>query len=335
MKAENAFFQEMLESLNEDERRRVDAWSRHYREWLGTQPDPWVRFDLRFTYLRWHGPDTYDQLRRSFGAWLEEQHDPRGQLPRLHEEFLALGNELASLGRCRLPQTEIDLGVEEALLRDVLADPADQTAFLVLADWLEERDDPRARHVRLLASVRALGRRLQPAWLEASAVPWPSLPHTYQHFGEPARRVMQLANQEAQRFNHEYIGTQHILLGLLRQDFAVTPAALIGHGITLAAARAQVERLTPTGPDMVTMGKLPQSLRGKASIGFAVQEAEALGHEVISPEHLLLGLCQTSPCTAARVLDALGTSPGAVCRRVLTDLGSDPLRWLRQHPEVW
>jgi uncharacterized protein (TIGR02996 family) len=336
VKAEEAFFQEMLQSLNEDERRRVEAWSGHYREWARTVPDPWARFDLRFIYLRWNAPaDTYDRLRRTFGTWLEEQHDPRGSWPRLHEEFLALNKELADLGRGRLAEAEIDLGVEEALLRDILADPAEQTAFLVLADWLEERDDPRAQQVRLLARVRVLGRQLPLAWLEASAVPWPSLPHTYQNVGEPARRVMQLANQEAQRCNHEYLSTQHVLLGLLRRDFPVTPAALTGLGITLPATREEVERLTPAGPDVIIASKLPQSTRGKAAIDFAVEEAEALGHEVVSPEHLLLGLCRANPCNATRVLHALGVSPGAVCRRVLADLGRDSLRWLRQHPEVW
>ena len=81
----------------------------------------------------------------------------------------------------------------------------------------------------------------------------------YERFTDRARKVMQLANQEAQRFNHEYIGTEHVLLGLIKEGSGVAANVLKNLDIDLRKIRLEVEKIVQSGPDMVTMGKLPQT----------------------------------------------------------------------------
>src|SRR5688572_11227841 len=85
----------------------------------------------------------------------------------------------------------------------------------------------------------------------------------FERFTDRARKVMALANQEAQRFNHEYIGTEHILLGLVKEGSGVGANVLKNLDVDLRKVRLEVEKLVKSGPDMVTMGKLPQTPRAK------------------------------------------------------------------------
>ena len=81
----------------------------------------------------------------------------------------------------------------------------------------------------------------------------------YERFTDRARKVMQLANQEAQRFNHEYVGTEHVLLGLVKEGSGVAANVLKNLDVDLRKIRVEVEKIVQSGPDMVTMGKLPQT----------------------------------------------------------------------------
>ena len=92
----------------------------------------------------------------------------------------------------------------------------------------------------------------------------------YERFTDRARKVMQLANQEAQRFNHEYIGTEHILLGLIKEGSGVAANVLKNLDVDLRKIRLEVEKLVQSGPDMVTMGKLPQTPRAKKVIEYSI-----------------------------------------------------------------
>src|SRR5215213_9309841 len=100
----------------------------------------------------------------------------------------------------------------------------------------------------------------------------------YERFTDRARKVMQLANQEAQRFNHEYIGTEHILLGLVKEGSGVAANVLKNLDVDLRKIRLEVEKIVQAGPDMVTMGKLPQTPRAKKVIEYAIEEARNLNH---------------------------------------------------------
>lgn len=134
----------------------------------------------------------------------------------------------------------------------------------------------------------------------------------YERFTDRARKVMQLANQEAQRLNHEYIGTEHILLGLAKEGSGVGANALKALNVSLDVIRSRTLRYLKPGPDMITMGKLPQTPRAKSVIEFAVKDSEMLGHRHIGTEHLLLGLLRESEGVASQVLTEQGVSRTSV-----------------------
>ena len=143
----------------------------------------------------------------------------------------------------------------------------------------------------------------------------------YERFTDRARKVMQLANQEAQRFNHEYIGTEHVLLGLIKEGSGVAANVLKNLDVDLRKIRLEVEKLVQSGPDMVTMGKLPQTPRAKKVIEYSMEEARNLNHNYVGTEHILLGLLREQEGVAAQVLMNLGLKLEEVREEVLNLLG--------------
>jgi ATP-dependent Clp protease ATP-binding subunit ClpC len=144
----------------------------------------------------------------------------------------------------------------------------------------------------------------------------------FERFTDRARKVMALANQEAQRFNHEYIGTEHVLLGLVKEGSGVGANVLKNLDVDLRKVRLEVEKLVKSGPDMVTMGKLPQTPRAKKVIEYAIEEARNLNHNYVGTEHLLLGLLREQDGVAAQVLMNLGLKLDEVREEVLNLLGA-------------
>src|SRR5262249_45363281 len=145
-------------------------------------------------------------------------------------------------------------------------------------------------------------------------------------FTDRARRVMKLANQEAQRLNHEYIGTEHILLGLVKEASGVGASVLNLLKIDIENARLEVRNLVPKGPDMVTMGKLPQSSKAKKVIEYSIEEARNLNDNYVGTEHLLLGLLRVPEGVACAVLTKLGIKLEDV-RAMVLKLHAD---WLKR-----
>src|SRR5271170_4386250 len=144
----------------------------------------------------------------------------------------------------------------------------------------------------------------------------------FERFTDRARKVMALANQEAQRFNHEYIGTEHILLGLVKEGSGVGANVLKNLDVDLRRVRLEVEKLVKSGPDMISMGKLPQTPRAKKVIEYAIEEARNLNHNYVGTEHLLLGLIREHDGVAAQVLRNLGLKLEEVREEVLNILGA-------------
>jgi ATP-dependent Clp protease ATP-binding subunit ClpC len=144
----------------------------------------------------------------------------------------------------------------------------------------------------------------------------------FERFTDRARKVMALANQEAQRFNHEYIGTEHILLGLVKEGSGVGATVLKNLDVDIKKLRLEVEKLVKSGPDMVTMGKLPHTPRAKKVIEFAIEEARSLNHNYVGTEHLLLGLLRETEGIAAQVMMNLGLRLEDVRQEVLNLLGA-------------
>src|SRR5215467_7593785 len=144
----------------------------------------------------------------------------------------------------------------------------------------------------------------------------------YERFTDRARKVMQLANQEAQRFNHEYIGTEHILLGLVKEGSGVAANVLKNLDIDLRKIRLEVEKIVQTGSgEMVSMGRLPHTPRAKKVIEYSIEEARNLNHNYVGTEHLLLGLLREQEGVAAQVLMNLGLKLEDVREEVLNLLG--------------
>lgn len=112
----------------------------------------------------------------------------------------------------------------------------------------------------------------------------------FERFTDRARKAIALGNQEAQRFNQDYIGPEHILLGLIKEGSGVAHAVLKNLDISIEKLRKQVESRITTLPDMVTMGKLPMNDSAKSVLEAATQCADHMGNNYVGTEHLLLGI---------------------------------------------
>ncbi len=123
----------------------------------------------------------------------------------------------------------------------------------------------------------------------------------FERFTERARQVVVLAQDEARALEHNYIGTEHILLGLLREEEGLAARVLESLDITVEEVRAQVARIVGQG-DEVTTGQIPFTPRAKKVLELALREALSLGHNYIGTEHILLGLVRENEGVAARIL---------------------------------
>jgi ATP-dependent Clp protease ATP-binding subunit ClpC len=148
----------------------------------------------------------------------------------------------------------------------------------------------------------------------------------YETFTDRARKVMQLANEEAKRLRHEYIGTEHVLLGLVKEGSGVAANVLKNLDIDLRKIRSEIEKIVQSGPEMVSVGKLPQTPRAKKVIEYAIEEARKLDHNYVGTEHLLLALLREEEGVASQVLMSLGLHLEELRREVLSILGQAPQR---------
>ncbi|HYV39354.1 MAG TPA: Clp protease N-terminal domain-containing protein [Gemmataceae bacterium] len=147
----------------------------------------------------------------------------------------------------------------------------------------------------------------------------------YERFTDRARKVMQLANEEAIRLKHEYIGTEHILLGLIKEGSGVGALVLRDLYVDLGAVCREVEKII-IGQAETLSGKLPQTPRAKRVIEFAIEEARVFNHNHVGTEHLLLGLIREGEGVAAQVLLNLELKPEDVRERVLALVGPNEIR---------
>ncbi|MFH0877117.1 MAG: ATP-dependent Clp protease ATP-binding subunit [Candidatus Omnitrophota bacterium] len=144
----------------------------------------------------------------------------------------------------------------------------------------------------------------------------------FNRFTERARKVIVLAKEEARRFNHDYIGTEHLLLGLIREGEGVAAAVLQKLGLSLESIRLEVEKLVQPGPSTQIQGDVPFTPRSKKALELAAEEARSLGHNYIGTEHLLLGLIREGEGVASQVLLNLGLDLNKVRSEIMELLGS-------------
>ncbi|MFH0935431.1 MAG: ATP-dependent Clp protease ATP-binding subunit [Candidatus Omnitrophota bacterium] len=144
----------------------------------------------------------------------------------------------------------------------------------------------------------------------------------FNRFTERARKVIILAKEEARRFNHDYIGTEHILLGLVREGEGVAATVLQKMGVSLENIRLEIEKLVQPGPTTQIIGDIPFTPRAKKALELAAEEARSLGHNYIGTEHLLLGLIREGEGIASQVLLNLNLDLNRVRNEVMEILGS-------------
>ena len=139
----------------------------------------------------------------------------------------------------------------------------------------------------------------------------------FERFTERARQVVVLAQEEARTLKHNYIGTEHILLGLLREEEGLAARVLESLDITVERVRAQVVRIVGSGEE-ITSGQIPFTPRAKKVLELALREALSLGHNYIGTEHILLGLVREGEGIAAGALESLGVSLEKVRSQVMS-----------------
>ena len=145
----------------------------------------------------------------------------------------------------------------------------------------------------------------------------------FERFTDRARRVVVLAQEEARMLNHNYIGTEHILLGLIHEGEGVAAKALESLGISLEAVRQQVEEIIGQG-QQAPSGHIPFTPRAKKVLELSLREAIQLGHNYIGTEHILLGLLREGEGMACQVLVKLGANLPTVRARVLQLVAKRP-----------
>src|SRR5919204_6315916 len=144
----------------------------------------------------------------------------------------------------------------------------------------------------------------------------------YERFTDRARWAMRLADEEAGRLNHDYVGTEHLLLGIVKEGSGIAANVLTSLGIDLRKVRLEVEKLVPVGEaDPVIGGKRPPTPALQRVFDHAAEEARKVDHHYIGTEHLLLGLLREQDGVAAQVLMNLGLRVEDVRRKVLRMVG--------------
>jgi predicted dehydrogenase len=156
----------------------------------------------------------------------------------------------------------------------------------------------------------------------------------FERFTDRARKVMGLAKTEARRLNHEYIGTEHILLGLVQEGSGVAANVLKQLNVDLKRIRSEIQQIVRGSPTVVTQGNLPFTPRAKRVLELAVEEATHLGHNYLGTEHLLLGLLKENQGIAALVLLNLGLKLEEVRAEILEFLGVDRSHYGRARVEL-
>ncbi len=151
----------------------------------------------------------------------------------------------------------------------------------------------------------------------------------FDKYTDRAKRVLMLAQEEARRFNHNYIGTEHLLLGLVREGEGIAAKVLYDMGVDLTKVRSAVEFIIGRG-ERVNVGDISLTPRAKKVIELAAEEARRLGHNYIGTEHLLLGLVREGEGIAAGVLESLGVSLEKVRQKVIQSVSQQPSRPIQE-----
>jgi hypothetical protein len=214
-----------------------------------------------------------------------------------------------------------DLGSPAALRELVAGVATGQLGADELAAWLAERlqpASPQRRRPRLSLRRQEPTRPRAPRhpqdWMEGGM---------FERFTDRARNVLKFAQQEARRLDHQHIGTEHVLLGLLDEPEGIGARALVARGLSLEAVRADVERIVGRG-DGAPTGHIPFTPKAKKILELSLREALQLGHNYIGTEHIVLGLIREGEGLAAKILVESGADLPQLRHEVLRLLSAVP-----------
>jgi ATP-dependent Clp protease ATP-binding subunit ClpC len=143
----------------------------------------------------------------------------------------------------------------------------------------------------------------------------------YERFSDSARLVMQRANEEAQLLNHEYIGTEHVLLAIVEDENCVAANVLRHLEIDVRSVPREIEKLVKNGPDVLPKRRRPETPSAKKVIEYSMEEARKMEHRYVGTEHIVLGLLREQHGIAAHVLTQLGVSLDAARQQILQTVG--------------
>ncbi|MFH1994413.1 MAG: Clp protease N-terminal domain-containing protein, partial [Nitrospinota bacterium] len=138
----------------------------------------------------------------------------------------------------------------------------------------------------------------------------------FDRFTERARRVVVLAREEAERFNHEYLGTEHLLLGIVKEGGGVAVSVIQRLGVDLDYVKNEFDRRYPVVSNMIVAGDIPFTTMARKVLEFAIEDAKDLGHNYVGTEHLLLGLMRGEDSLAYRILNGCGLTYQGVRKEV-------------------
>jgi predicted dehydrogenase len=213
--------------------------------------------------------------------------------------------------------TEPSISGHDNLATMALVDAAYRSAAEFRSVGLEEIEEPGKRSASFRpAKPPSFLKRLFSKPTEA-----PQSPHEQlQNFTPRAQQVLVLARKEADRFSHNFIGTEHVLLGLLKLGQGVAVKVLLSRGLDLELIRADVEKIVGRGPDSQTLEDIPYTPRVKKVLSLAAKEAAALHHTYVGTQHILLGLIREGDGVAAKVLKELNVDLETTRQEILNEL---------------
>jgi hypothetical protein len=210
---------------------------------------------------------------------------------------------------------ELEWHLREEVERQMQSGMSAEQAFKVSVQRIGQAGSLKSEFAKVGRGKWALLRKLRAVFVE-SIDPFPSL----DTFTENARETLELARKEAPRLHHNFVGTEHVLLGLLALESGVIPNVLKRLSVNRENLRQQVENWVSNFQSEKTMTSLPYTPRVKRAIALAVGEAKTCNHECVGPEHIFMGLLLEGHGVAGRVLRNLGLHPETTRKEILREL---------------
>jgi hypothetical protein len=221
-----------------------------------------------------------------------------------------------------VPLEELDCHLREDIAQHVAAGMDEASAFEQAVRQIGEASPLRKEFMKTNSPIRTLLRKLKSFVLGAREIPLPAL----EQFEPAAQQTLTLAPEEARQFKHNFVGTEHLLLGLTRSGSRTVTNVLQKLGVSANLLRMEIERLVPTGPLATAAGQIPYTPRARQALQLSAEEAHRLNQSRVRPEHIFLGLLREGSGVAALVLKNLGVR--------LESARAEVLKEMRAHPEA-